>query len=50
MVKDPVCGAEVDDKKALLKLDKDGVTHYFCSNSCLKRFKSDSQKFLKAPK
>ena len=50
MVKDPVCGMEVDEKKSLLKLDKDGVTHFFCSNSCMKRFKSDSQKFLKTPK
>ena len=50
MVKDPVCGADVDDKKSMLKVDKDGATHFFCSNSCMKRFKSDSAKYLKAAK
>jgi Cu+-exporting ATPase len=47
MVKDPVCGANVDEAKSILKIEKDGATHFFCSKSCMKRFKSDSQKFLK---
>ena len=48
MVKDLVCGADVDETKSILKVEKDGATHYFCSTSCQKRFKSDSQKYLKA--
>lgn len=47
MVKDLVCGSDVDETKSMLKLEKDGLTHYFCSNSCLKRFKSDTKRYLK---
>ena len=50
MVKDPVCGADVNEAQSMLKVEKDGVTHFFCSNSCLKRFKSDTNKYLKAEK
>lgn len=32
MAKDPICGMEVDEKKAV-KLKKDGQTYYFCSTS-----------------
>ena len=48
MVKDIVCGADVDETKSMLKVEKDGATHFFCSNSCIKRFKADAQKYLKA--
>jgi YHS domain-containing protein len=48
MVKDLVCGADVNEKQSMLKVDKDGSTHYFCSTGCLKRFKADSQKYIKA--
>ncbi|MGB2705512.1 MAG: permease [Candidatus Omnitrophota bacterium] len=37
MAKDPVCGMSVDEKTAL-KLTKDGQTHFFCSEHCLKKF------------
>ena len=48
MVKDLVCGANVDETKSILKVEKDGVTHYFCSTSCQKRFRADRKKYLKA--
>ncbi len=36
-VKDPVCGMEVDKRKALV-LEKGSQTYYFCSASCRQRF------------
>lgn len=47
MVKDPVCGMDVDEKKSGLKVEKDGATHFFCSNGCMKKFKADTAKYLK---
>ena len=37
-VKDSVCGMEVDPSKAL-KLDRQGPTYSFCSESCRKKFR-----------
>ncbi|UCB57819.1 MAG: permease [Candidatus Omnitrophota bacterium] len=37
MAKDPVCGMDVSEAQSL-KLTKDGQTHYFCSENCLKKF------------
>lgn len=37
MPKDPVCGMEVDESKAI-KLEKDGETYFFCSRSCQDKF------------
>ncbi len=39
MANDPVCGMDVDPKKAKHKLKKDGRTFYFCSRSCLEQFR-----------
>jgi len=43
MEKDPVCGMNVDPKKAL-KGEKDGKTYYFCSLSCKANFLKDDIK------
>ena len=37
MAKDPICGMDVGEAQGL-KLTKDGKTHYFCSEHCLKKF------------
>lgn len=37
MVKDPICGMEVDPNKAL-KEEKDGKDYYFCSQHCKDKF------------
>ncbi|MBZ0166282.1 MAG: YHS domain-containing protein, partial [Candidatus Omnitrophica bacterium] len=37
MVKDPICGMEVDENKAI-KLLKDSKTYYFCSETCREKF------------
>jgi len=39
MAKDPVCGMEVDPKKAV-KLEKGGKTYYFCSEHCRNQFQA----------
>jgi Cu+-exporting ATPase len=37
MKTDPICGMEVDEAKAL-KAERDGETHYFCSDHCRTKF------------
>jgi Cu+-exporting ATPase len=37
MVKDPVCGMEIDDATAL-SADHEGVRYYFCSEGCRNTF------------
>lgn len=50
MQKDPVCGMEVDPAKAAGSSEYHGTTYYFCSVSCLERFKADPARFtLAAP-
>ncbi len=39
MVKDPVCGMTVDEKKAI-SAEKNGQTYYFCNPKCRERFLS----------
>ena len=38
---DPVCGMTVPAKAASFPLAHDGVTYYFCSTSCRRRFEQD---------
>ena len=38
MAKDPVCGMQVDEKKAAAREQYEGTTWYFCSAGCHKRF------------
>jgi len=38
MAKDPICGMEVDPKKAKFKIAKAGKTYYFCSKNCHDKF------------
>lgn len=46
MVKDPVCGMEVDEKKAA-KVEYDGKTYFCCSPTCQWAFQSNPAQFLK---
>lgn len=46
MVKDPVCGMDVDEKKAS-KVEHDGKTYYCCSPTCQWAFESNPDQFLK---
>jgi YHS domain-containing protein len=38
MVKDPVCGMELDEETANIKTEIKGKTYFFCSEFCLRNF------------
>ncbi|MBM4466620.1 MAG: heavy metal translocating P-type ATPase [Chloroflexi bacterium] len=38
MVKDPVCGMEIEDKDAVASHSYEGRTYYFCSRACEEQF------------
>ena len=46
MAKDPVCGMEVDEKKAAATSVYKGVTYYFCAVACKSTFNKDPEKYL----
>ncbi len=46
IVKDPVCGMDVDNEKSQLSLEHDGQTYWFCGRGCLLEFKDDPDKYL----
>jgi len=43
---DPVCGMEVEPETAEYKTTYKGESYYFCSQSCLERFKAHPDKYL----
>jgi Cu+-exporting ATPase len=43
---DPVCGMSVEPATAAAAWDHDGVTYYFCSVSCMERFREDPVRYL----
>lgn len=45
MMKDPICGMMVDEKKTSLKSEHEGKAFYFCSAMCKKKFDSDPHKY-----
>lgn len=47
MAKDPVCGMEVDEKKAAAKSEYKGKTYYFCARGCKKAFDENPEKYLR---
>jgi YHS domain-containing protein len=46
MVKDPVCGMDVDETKAAATSDYQGVTYYFCAQACKRAFDKTPEKYL----
>jgi YHS domain-containing protein len=46
MVKDPVCGMNVDEKTAKFKSEHMGKTYYFCNQSCKTTFDKNPMKFV----
>jgi YHS domain-containing protein len=48
MVRDPVCGMEVDLKSSRYSMEYRGNTYYFCSEQCLNKFTSNPGKYLEA--
>lgn len=49
VVKDPVCGMNVDTKTAKFHYDLGGTSYYFCSAGCLAKFKADPDRYLNPP-
>jgi P-type Cu+ transporter len=49
-VLDPVCGMTVAPDEAVGHVDHGGHTYYFCSQSCLERFKADPERFIDTEK
>jgi Cu+-exporting ATPase len=46
MVKDPVCGMQIDPKNAAGTSEYNGKTYYFCSEHCKKKFELDPAYFV----
>lgn len=46
MVKDPVCGMQLDEKSAAGKVEHEGQTYYFCSSHCLRMFNLEPKKYV----
>ena len=45
MTKDPVCGMNVDEKKAASTVVYEGKTYYFCSAGCKATFEKAPAKY-----
>jgi len=45
MAKDPVCGMECDEKKAVAMSEYKGKTYYFCAPGCKKTFDTNPEKY-----
>ncbi len=50
MVKDPVCGMEIDPKTAFATREHTGQTLCFCSKNCVDKFDADPHKYGLPPK
>jgi Cu+-exporting ATPase len=46
LVRDVVCGMEIDPDTAAAKSDYQGTTYYFCAVGCKQDFDADQQKYL----
>ncbi len=46
MAKDPVCGMEIDEKKAAAKSEYNGQVHYFCTANCKRWFDKYPERYL----
>jgi YHS domain-containing protein len=45
MVKDPVCGMDVDPQTTASKSEYHGQTYYFCSPGCKTAFDKEPEKY-----
>jgi len=49
MVKDPVCGMDVDPAQAAASVEYKGKTYYFCAPGCKRAFEKEPEKYLNKP-
>jgi Cu+-exporting ATPase len=47
VVKDPVCGMQIDEKKAAGTSIYKGKTYFFCSVSCKAKFEKNPATYIK---
>ena len=47
MVRDPVCGMEIEANNAFATRGTDGSAVYLCSEDCAKKFDANPQQYLK---
>ena len=47
LVKDPVCGMEIDPASAAGSSEYEGRTHYFCNLNCKQSFDEEPEKYAK---
>jgi len=45
MVKDPVCGMEIDESQAADSIEYEGKKYYFCSSHCKSSFEKEPEKY-----
>jgi YHS domain-containing protein len=48
MVKDLICGMDVNPKTAVFKAEYDGKTYYFCNKSCKVTFEKNPKLYIEA--
>ena len=46
VMRDPVCGMQVEAETAAAAWDHEGTTYYFCSVGCFENFKQDPDHYL----
>lgn len=46
MIKDPVCGMDIQQNKAAAHVDYKGKIYYFCSVSCRDKFNASPQAYV----
>jgi Cu+-exporting ATPase len=46
LVKDVVCGMEIDPNKAAARMEYQGKTYYFCSSACHDKFMAEPEKYV----
>ncbi len=46
IIKDPVCGMDVDTKTSKRKFNYNNQDYYFCSDGCLKKFSQNPENYL----
>lgn len=45
LVKDPVCGMDIDTSTAVASMEHEGETYYFCSQACHEKFMADPKQY-----
>lgn len=46
MVRDPVCGIQIDREKTALQSKFEGRTYFFCSSTCVREFDAHPREVL----